>query len=401
MRRIGLVITAFNRPFSLASTLQSVSQLRTPSGAELEIIVSQDGPPNSSVDAVVQHFGAFFPIRRIRHKENLGLKKHVLFCGDLVTEFDLLVVVEDDVVVAPPALEVLVSAVEAYQDEPCIRQFSLYSPAFTESTRAPFVPIADGNPGYLSRVPQSWGQAYVPNQWLAFKNFLANPANAGVFRGDALPANAYSWPISSSWKRDYFAFMVSVGAYAWIPQVSLSSQTGAAGTHFKRPTPAMSVPMQMASGKFYHPNIDALCRYDEYGELEWESLTRLAGELSEFSGTVDLYGGRPLDIIDTPVILTSRRTRAALKTFGSDFLPLEMNIALKQPGSSISLSRIEDVIESQPLALATVGRWRPSKFAIENLILQIKSARKSWYCRTIGELLRLARPVFRRARRNT
>ncbi len=392
IRRVGVVVVAYNRPASLVMTLRSVSQLRVPSGASVEIVISQDGPPDRLVDNALTNFRLPFPTRRIRHESNLGLREHVLLCGDLVSDYDLLVVIEDDVVVAPAALEVLVPAVEAYQDDPLIQQFSLYSPSLMEATRSPFAPIDDGNPGFLLRVPQSWGQAYLPAQWRAFRDFVADPGNAVLLHGKDLPANAYSWPRDSSWKRDHFCFMMATEGYSWIPRASLSSQTGAAGTHFRNPTTKMSVPMQVASGKSRFPPVEELSRYDEYGELEWKSLARYADELCRFDGTVDLYGVRPLDRVGTPYVLTSRKSRRALKTFGSDLLPLELNIILGQPGQSISLTRAEDVTQPQPLPLSTVIRWRPSKFAVESLLRRLESASSLGYRRSL--LGRLRTRVF-------
>src|SRR5574344_1345043 len=101
MADIPIVVVAYNRLESLKRILASLSRGEYPR-EPVELIISIDRGDNQEV---LQYADAFpWPHgekRVIYRPENLGLKRHILTCGDLTQDHDGIILLEDDLVVSP------------------------------------------------------------------------------------------------------------------------------------------------------------------------------------------------------------------------------------------------------------------------------------------------------------
>ena len=102
---IALIIPAYNRHESLARLLSSVGSLR-PVGKDVTLIITLEGNATAEVIDIAESFTWRQGEKRVvRHKKQLGLREHILFCGDQSNEFEHVIVVEDDLYLSPHALE--------------------------------------------------------------------------------------------------------------------------------------------------------------------------------------------------------------------------------------------------------------------------------------------------------
>ncbi|MEL6484270.1 MAG: hypothetical protein AAFP96_05420, partial [Bacteroidota bacterium] len=85
----AIVVVAFNRPKSLKRVLKSVQTAFYPSEIEIPLIISIDySPTNKEVLEIAHDFTWKNGAKQvIQHRENLGLKEHILSCGDLSEKY--------------------------------------------------------------------------------------------------------------------------------------------------------------------------------------------------------------------------------------------------------------------------------------------------------------------------
>ena len=89
MMKPAIVVVSYNRPNSLRRLLNSVKSAVYHSN-DIRLIISVDYQDSHNHNEVVQLANEFDWVygekKIIEHKENLGLKAHVLSCGDLVNK---------------------------------------------------------------------------------------------------------------------------------------------------------------------------------------------------------------------------------------------------------------------------------------------------------------------------
>ena len=87
----AVVIPAFNRPKSLLRLLRSLDKGDYPLNHSIELIISIDGGGDHEVLRIAKEFNWNFGTKTIiEHDENLGLKNHIISCGDLAKNMVLL-----------------------------------------------------------------------------------------------------------------------------------------------------------------------------------------------------------------------------------------------------------------------------------------------------------------------
>ena len=97
---IGIVIPCYNRVDSLNRLLVSLEGANY-IGEEVDLIFSIDYSGINNIRYLAESFQWEFGSKKIiLHPSNIGLKQNILSCGDLVDEYDAVIVLEDDLYVA-------------------------------------------------------------------------------------------------------------------------------------------------------------------------------------------------------------------------------------------------------------------------------------------------------------
>ncbi len=237
-----VALFAFNRPETTRSTLQA---LKNCDGlGDRSVYLFCDGPRTNRSDDEL----AVFQVRRVLHDWAAGQRAQCLFSdsncglrasivrgvGEILREHGRVIVLEDDLIVAPGFLRFMQQSLDAFEHTPRVWQVSGY---MTPNRRRSL------QPGFL-RLPCCWGWATWQDRWQNFHDnaseLLAKVRELDTVRfnlggtydylGD-LQANAEGR--LNTWHVRWYATMFLQQALAYYPGQSLTRNIGfdAAGTH--------------------------------------------------------------------------------------------------------------------------------------------------------------------------
>lgn len=168
--KIAIVIPSFNRPQALQRLLNSLYNARY--SEDVDLIFSIDFSGNDDVKIVAEKCMWRFGNKKIIcHKNNLGLRQNILFCGDLTSEYDAIILLEDDLVVSPSFFTYAIKAASFYDNNDKIAGISLYSYSVCEIGNFRFYPFLDEYDTYFIQWPSSWGQLWTRKQWISFREW--------------------------------------------------------------------------------------------------------------------------------------------------------------------------------------------------------------------------------------
>lgn len=334
----AIVVVAYNRPRSLQRLLNSLKAAHYDGYTDIELIISVDRSQNVRVQRCAEQFQWEHGTKRlIVHQKRQGLRKHILKCGDLTEDFGSIIVLEDDLIVSPFFYQYATQAEQFYGDDPKIAGVSLYSMRYNETARRPFEPIAEEHDVFFIQLPSSSGQMWTKQQWTQFRTWYDDKQWVGA-DSTCVPANISDWP-ESSWKKYFAIYLINRHKYFVYPRKSLTTNFGEIGTHSTTQNHIWQVPLLMSHQTFYFADLQqSQARYDAFIELEPASFKKTNTRLASYEFQVDLYGTKPLELLqNTPHALSSRPCPNSMMGFQRALRPHEMGVLLNQPGTDIYL----------------------------------------------------------------
>ena len=337
--RPAVVAVGYNRPEALLRLLESLRAGAYPPGVPL--VISLDWSGDAAPAAVAEAFEwPHGPKRVIRHPQQLGLREHILACGDLTQEFGGIILFEDDIVAAPHHYAYVQAAFDFYGDEPAIGGVALYSYRLNEFNNLDFEALDDGSDVYFLQVAASWGQAWTASQWSAFRAWYGRHSGDPIRVEDRLPRQLEAWR-ANSWKRFYIKYLTATGRTFVFPRPSLSTNMAIAGTNTKRLVSIYQSPLDLLPRRWRFRSLaNSLAQYDVFYEPLPSTLRALQPRLADADFDVDLFGTKPRQALSRPDLLSSRPTGAARQGFGLlTGAPPAASIAQAQPGDFFSLAR--------------------------------------------------------------
>jgi hypothetical protein len=339
----AIVVIAFNRPRSLERLLFSLRNVKNIQNAKLVISIDNKEPENYVVRDLAEAFDWPYGEKTVIYQEKrLGLKKHVLKCGDLVNEYGSVILLEDDLFVSPYFYEYAVQALEFYDDDDQIGGISLYNPQHEEIRQIPFNTIYDDSDVYFYQFPSSLGQCWTKKQWQSFRNWYEPGPDISSIN---IHSFISSWP-ETSWKKYYCAYLIEKNKYFVYPRISLTTNFNDPGTHLNQlSNHDGQTPLKIFSSNFRLKKYeDSLAVYDSYSELQPKTVKVFCPSLRNFSFEMDLYGLKELERIDTPYILTSKPCRKPMFGFARALKPHELNILLNLEGKDFVFCETKDIM---------------------------------------------------------
>jgi hypothetical protein len=365
--KFAIVVIAYNRPDALSRLLRSLdaAQTRAPS-TEIPLVISIDQSDNALVTEIAEGYHWKLGQKRVvKHKERQGLKKHILSAGDLVDDFENVVMLEDDLWVSPFLWEYIAQSIgfcELYEN---IAQVSLYSNVYNETACLPFQPFNDGHDNYYMKVASSWGQLWTRNQWREFKKWLPRFEDKRNKYEAILPANAKRWP-ETSWKKIFQSYLIDQNKLVLYPRVSLTTNFSDAGTHHVGGDFHLQSPILTFEKPLYNlaPPLESHSVYDEHCErADSYFIDDMLQAFNLPEILVDLYGTKDPGKFAGKYVLTSQEvTGDVLAIFSPGLRPHELNIkGGERPGSGFyKLIKFSD----KPVgnALAPIASTKPDKF---------------------------------------
>lgn len=339
-----IVVIAYNRVKPLKRLLKSLAEASYPS-KNINLHISIDASNNSDVKNTADNFEWKFGQKIVDLKsENLGLLKHVLECGKLTEKYESIIVLEDDLLVAPGFYQYAQTANQFYIEDDKVAGVSLFTYPVEENSFYPFQPIQDDSDVHFIQVASSWGQSWNKEQWSKFKSWLTENANKKEL---LLPAYILEWG-NNSWKKLFINYLIDTDRYFVFPNTSYSTNFEEEGTHSSQ-TGLFQVPLNLG---FAEPRFkkwsDSNSVYDAYFELKSNCLKSLCPDLKRYDFEVDIFGNKPLESISSEYILTSKRAvNVIAMSFGSVMKPLLQNVLHEIAGDDLLLCRKENVILSE------------------------------------------------------
>ena len=334
----AIVAAAFTRPTALGRLLGSLARARYPDDVEVPLVISIDHGGDPLVAVTAKTFPwPHGPKLVIVHPANLGLRAHILSCGDLTERFGAVIVLEDDLLVAPHFYAYARAALEFYDADDRIGGIALYSYRLNEFNNLAFTPLSDGSDTYFLQVAASWGQAWTARQWRAFRTWYARQTDRPILEADGVPRQLEAWS-AQSWKKYYIKYLVTTDRFFAYPHAALSTNSAKPGSHTKREVNIYQVPLDMGPRDWRFSTLDeSLSVYDVYHELKPAALKRLRPDLADGDFDVDLSGLKPASALTRPELVSSRPCSAPRLRFGMEMVPLEANLAYGVEGDMFSV----------------------------------------------------------------
>ena len=338
-----IVVVAYNRPRSIGRLLSSLKNAKNISQAKLIISIDNNAPHNYDVKEIAENFEWPFGDKEVVYQEqHLGLKKHVLTCGDLSKTYGSVIMLEDDLYVSPYFYDYAIKALEFYENDETIGGISLYNLPREDITESPFYPVNDESDIYFMQYPSSLGQSWSKNQWTEFREWLDKDPDITQI---PLPTIVINWP-ETSWKKYFYAFLIEKHKYFVFPRTSLTTNFNDPGTHMSLSVNHDGQTQLRTFGPPYRfkRKDDSNCLYDAYFEMLPECVKEFSPQLRDFDFTMDLYGLKELGKIEVPYIITSRPVKDYIYSYKRTLKPHEMNILFQLNGDELFLCRKEDVL---------------------------------------------------------
>ena len=345
MNDIAIVLVGFNRAKSLKRLLRSVLNANFQNSSPPIYICLDFSPVQDLIVKYIEDLLISNPeIEVIRQTTRLGLKEHILLCGDLVQDHDGLIMLEDDLVVSPSFYQYAQEAFNYYKDSSLIASIALFKYEYDETRFFPFHPLEDDSDVHFLQVPCSWGQLWSSQQWTDFRNWLSVQGDAYFL--ECLPSYVNDWG-ENSWKKLFIAYMIHKGLYTVFPNRSLTTNLEEQGTNSNSTGLFNSVLSLEGSDWKYKSLEDSKSVYDSWFEITEGSLKKWNPNLSHLSFDVDIKRSKTLKDYKTQKVLTFSDYIESEYTFSKNLSPIEANIAMDIVGSSLKILPLKEL---QPLA---------------------------------------------------
>ena len=331
--KIAIVAVAYNRTDSLRRLLVNLSNAYYPDD-NIPLIISIDKSDTDEVEKFADDYQWSHGLKIVdKHQENLGLRNHMMSLGKWFDIYDALIVLEDDIVPSPSFYSYTEQTVAQYYSNPDIASISLYGYCINALTLLPFCPIKSEYDVFMMQWASSWGEVWMKNQWMAFHEWYLN--NLKFCFDPSLPSNILGWK-DSSWLKYHIRYIIENNKYTLYPYISLTTNYGDPGTHYKTSDTSFQVPILRGVKKVFSlpESIVDTARYNCY--YENEDIFNLLG-LSHDNLCVDLTGGQNNKLKRKYWLTTKKRNYKIIKSYGVSYRPIEMNLFENVEGHDIFL----------------------------------------------------------------
>lgn len=335
----AIVVVTYNRPKSVARLLESIKRAYFEVD-DITLIISIDySNINDEMLKIANDFNWQYGKKIInKHKENLGLKKHILECGDYSKKYGAVIVLEDDLVVSKNFYSYILQALNFYYDNENIAGISLYSHAWNGYAKVPFIPEKNSYDVYFGQYSISWGQCWTEYQWNSFKEWMNKSHDYGAIE---VPRQVTRWG-NKSWGKYYAYYISEVKKYYVVPYISLTTNCSESGEHNSYVSSAHQVMLlETEKYKYRFPKIEAGIKYNLFFERIFKN--DIVKNIKNEDICVDLNGENLYCTNKTYVLTCCKYNVKPLKTFGIERRPIEENILNFVDGVGIYLYRSEDV----------------------------------------------------------
>lgn len=336
MIKPAIVAVGYNRPEAMKRLLTSISNAYYEMD-DITLIVSIDECDKSNeVENAARSVEWKHGERIIRRfSERQGLRRHIIQCGDLSQKYGAVIILEDDLVVAPSFYQYTFEAINFYRDEPRITGISLYSHGWNGYAGLEFVPAKNQYDTYLGQYSISWGQCWSHVHWKGFKGWYEKNEGKLPSRNLRMPASILTWS-DHSWGKYFASYIAENELYYVVPYTSLTTNFSEIGQHCSQADSSHQVSLMTGIKKNYSfPQIDDAIKYDMFFERELSGISVSGIDGSEIC--VDLNISKHSTLDKRYLLSPEKYDFKKISSFSMVMHPIDANVICHIPGDDIFL----------------------------------------------------------------
>ena len=196
----------------------------------------------------------------ILHSERQGLKKHIISNGNLSLKYGAVIILEDDLFVAPDFYNFIYQAVNFYESCEKIAGIGLYSHEWNGYAHAPFIKRIGEADVFAGQFSITWGQCWTSTRWKDFMNWLS--VNEEYKYNFYIPERINRWS-KQSWGKYFASYIKEKDLFYIIPNISMSTNFSEVGQHSSFANTDHQVSLWLCQNKKYiFKNFENLYKYD-------------------------------------------------------------------------------------------------------------------------------------------
>ena len=382
-----IVVVTHSRIDSLKRILASLLSAAYPEGTRVPLVISIDGGSENNseiLNIATEYTWEHGEKKVIAHQENLGLRKHIISCGDLSATYGSVLVLEDDCYVSRNFYNYAAQSVAFFGEDESIASIALYSNRINENVLLPFEPLYDGYDNFFMQVPCSWGQIWTERQWQLFKSFYKK--EPVISDDDNIPERIKRWS-EKSWKKYFYKYLVDEKKFVVYPTLSHSTNFADAGEHLHRAISYFQVGLETLPENYEYKFSElssSTNKFDAFFEYHSTNLSAL-GLTDEVE--LDLYGSKRLDLINKTHLISSKVCKQPIRAYGLELACLLQNIREGIAGNFFSYAKKADFEPSTLLpkrkSNVLAEKMTPLAYTLGS------SAGKRWFINKLFPFIRL------------
>lgn len=327
----AIVSVGYNRLISQRRMLESAKRADYSNYKNVPLVISIDCSGDEELYDFARNFewphGDKYVIIR---EKRMGLKEHILACGDLTKHFKGVILLEDDLYVSKDFYNYTMQMEAAYGDSERVASISLYSNEVNGYCWLPLVRLKNESDVFADQAVSTWGEAWNTRMWNEFREWLAKTDIP--WEQIDMPHQIKEW--TKAWSKFYDAYMVMEDKYSIFPYTSQTTNFSDAGEHGAANNTIVQVSLQQGCKQYLTLPFDQLVRYDVYSNNLL--LPEVLG-IPRMDICLDLYGVRPNDKNCRYYLSVKRLPFKVIKSYGLFMRPQELNVIEGIPGNDIFL----------------------------------------------------------------
>lgn len=330
---VAIVVVGYNRLNALQRLLRSLLAADYFS-EHPPLVISIDCSENEELYRYVREFEWPYGRKYLRiQQERLGLKNHILSCGDLTSYFKGVILLEDDLFVSTDFYHYSCAALDYYNEEQRVAGISLYAHEMNGYVGLPFFPLNNGCDVYAVQAVSSWGECWNARMWSAFRDWFAQIGEENLdFRNLDVPETMKQW--KQAWSKFFNAYLIATNRLFIYPYVSLSTNFSDAGEHGCADDAVVQVSLQCGRRNYDMRSIDQLVTYDIFSNNI--SLYSALG-LSKEDLCLDVYADRGNPYKCRYWLTPKKLPYKRVKSYAMSCRPIELNVLYNIQGEKLHL----------------------------------------------------------------
>lgn len=327
----AIVSVGYNRIKSQKRLLNSLLNADYTNYANVPLIISIDCSGDEELYDYARSFEWPFGDKYVFIREKrMGLKEHILACGDLTQYFKGIILLEDDIYVAKGFYDYAIQVNEYYGDCPKVSSIALYANEMNGFLWLPMTKLKNESDVTAGQSVATWGEAWNSRMWAEFREWLAKTDIP--WSEIDMPHQIKEW--TKAWSKYYDAYLVMEDKYSIYPYTSLTTNFSDAGEHGSANNTIVQVSLQQGRKQYNFLPFEQLVKYDVYSNnLLLPGVLNLRRE----DICLDLYGVRPNDKKCRYYLSVQRMPYKVVKSYGLYMRPQELNVIEDIPGNDIFL----------------------------------------------------------------